>query len=76
MPANELLILGFSVWFFVKLLLLFGIAVYLVFAVVVIRQVGLMTETVDMPFDPTLRTLAWAHLIFAMSVFLIALFAL
>lgn len=72
----ELVFLEASFWLLLKIFILLGITLYFVFAVVVIKQVSLMTETVQMPIDPTLRTLAWAHLIFAIAVFLIALLTL
>lgn len=72
----EFTFLEASFWLLLKVFILLGIALYFVFAVVVIKQVNLMTETVEMPVDPTLRTLAWAHFIFALAVFLIALFTL
>lgn len=61
------------VWTLLKLFFLFGIGLYIVFAGVVIKQVNLMTETVKMPLEPTLKTIAWAHLILALAAFLLAL---
>lgn len=65
-----------SVWFLVKIFFLVGISVYLIFAVVLIKQVNLMLETVEETLDGFLRTVARAHLVFALAVFLIALFTL
>lgn len=56
-----------------KLLFLSGIALYIVFAFMVVRQVQLMTQTVAIPFDPILRLIAWVHLFLAIGVFLLAL---
>ena len=72
----DLVLVGFSIWFFAKIFFLFGIGLYLIFALVVVKQVNLMTETIELPADPLLRTLAWAHLIFAMAIFLFALISL
>lgn len=66
----------FNVWFLVKLLFLFALAIYLVFASVVLRQVYLMTETIKVGFEFPVRVIAWLHLFAAIGVFLIALFTL
>jgi len=52
--------------------LLFAIAMYIVFALVVIRQIDLMTKTVRTPVTPVLRMIGWAHLIASCVVWLIA----
>lgn len=59
-----------------KLLFLSGIALYIVFAFMVVRQVQLMTQTITIPFDPILRLIAWVHLFLAIGVFLLALIIL
>lgn len=64
------------IWVLLKLFFLFGIGLYIVFAGVVIKQVNLMTETVHLPLEPTLKTIAWIHLIFSLAVFLLALLIL
>jgi len=65
-----------NIWFIVKLLFLFALAIYLIFASVVVRQVYLMTETVKVGFEFPVRIIAWVYLFGAISVFLIALFTL
>lgn len=64
---------SFDVWSLVKLFFLFGILIYIVFALVVVRQVSLMTSTVEAPLSASLRVLSWAHLAFAVFVFLLSL---
>lgn len=59
-----------------KLLFLSGIALYIVFAFMVVRQVQLMTQTITIPFDPILRLIAWVHLFLTIGVFLLALIIL
>ena len=59
-----------------KFLILVFLALYILFAIVLIRQVRLMTETLDVNFDDFLRLISYVHLFFAGSVFLIALFNL
>ncbi len=56
--------------------LLLAIAMYIVFALVVIRQIDLMTKTVRTPLTPVLRMVGWGHLIASVVVWLIALISL
>lgn len=65
-----------NIWFIVKLLFLFALAIYLVFASVVVRQVYLMTTTVKVGFEFPVRIIAWLHLFVAIGVFLSALLTL
>ncbi len=65
-----------DLWFIVKLLFLFALSIYLIFAMVVVRQVYLMTETVKVGFEFPVRIIAWTFLFSAILVFLIALFTL
>lgn len=65
-----------DLWFIVKLLFLFALVIYLIFALVVVRQVYLMTETVKVGFEFPVRIIAWIFLFGALGVFLIALFTL
>lgn len=65
-----------NIWFVTKILFLFAIAIYLVFATVIVRQVYLMTNTVKIGFEFPVRMIAWLHLAAAIFVFLIALFTL
>lgn len=69
-------VLGFSVWAVVKLLFLFGLLVYIIFSLVVIRQVNLMTKTLEVGFESPLKTAAVVHLLLAIGVFILALIIL
>lgn len=64
------------VWEVAKFLLLFGILLYLVFAVLVIRQVQLMTRTLTGEMDQVVRILSWVHFGLAVAIFLLALVVL
>ncbi len=57
----------------VKLFIMFGLTVYVVFGLVVIRQVSLMTRTIKSSITPTLRLLGYVHMIAAIVVWIIAL---
>lgn len=67
---------GIPALFIIKLLVLFGLALYIVFALVVVRQVQLMTDTVDVGFETPVRMLAIVHLVFALAVFGLAMVVL
>lgn len=64
------------IWSLVKIAFLFAALIYLVFAGVVVRQVYLMTTTLQVGFEMPVRALAWAHLFLAIAVFLFVLFSL
>lgn len=66
-------ILGISVWFAVKMFVLLFLAIYIVFALVVIRQIALMSGTLDMGLNLPIRFIGWGHFLFAVGVFVIAL---
>lgn len=69
-------ILGISVWLIAKIFILFALAIYLVFAVVVIRQVNLMIATVEVGFETPIRLLAWGHFLFSVGIFILAILIL
>jgi len=66
-------LVNFDPWFIVKLAFLIFLAVYLAFAVIVIRQVQLMVKTLNGSFDLPLQILSFVHMAFAAFVFLMAM---
>lgn len=68
--------LNISIWTIVKIFVLIGFAIYGVFAVVLVRQVKLMTETLDAGLDEFVKFLSYVHLAFAVLVFILALIIL
>ncbi|OGD62280.1 hypothetical protein A2160_00605 [Candidatus Beckwithbacteria bacterium RBG_13_42_9] len=74
-PFEQLLQSLFTadVWGLVKLAVLLFMGVYLVFAIVIVRQIKLMINVLDGNLNLPLRLLALAHLVFAGLVFLMAL---
>lgn len=68
--------LTFNPWIFVKLLFLIGLLIYLAFAVIVVRQVNLMTQTLNGTFEASLKLISWIHLGVTISIFLLALIIL
>lgn len=65
-----------GIWDIAKLFVLFGLLLYLVFAVVVIREVKLMTRTVTGRLDSVVRVVAWVHFALSVGIFLVALIVL
>jgi len=68
--------LGISVWLVAKIAALILLGMYLIFALVVVRQVQLMTDTIAVGFEVPIRLFSYLHLIFAVLVFLTALIML
>jgi len=69
-------ILGVSVWFIIKIFVLISMLLYIAFALVIVRQVQLMTKTLKAGFEFPVKTLALLHLISAAVVFALALIIL
>ena len=67
------LIFGISIWLVVKVFVLLALVMYIVFSLVVIRQIRLMLETVDMGLNLPIRFIGWGHFLFAVGIFVIAL---
>ncbi len=56
-----------------KAFVLIGLAVYSIFAVVMVRQEHLMADVLEESFEPVLRLLVYIHLLAAIATFLLAL---
>ena len=67
---------GFNIWILIKALSLVLLGMYLVFSLVVVRQVKMMTDTLQLGFESITKTLAYIHLLFAVFVFLAAIIIL
>lgn len=70
------MILGIDIWFIAKLFVLVGLGVYLAFSAVVVRQVMLMTETLEVGFEQAVKFFSFVHFFAAILVFILALFFL
>lgn len=77
-PIDRLLeiLLGIQVWDVAKLLVVFSLLLYIGFAVVVIRQVNLMSQALNGTVGLPIKTVAWVHFLLAIAVFLLAIFLL
>jgi hypothetical protein len=69
-------IFGISIWLVVKIATLILLGMYLVFALVVVRQIRLMTSTLSLGYEGFIIFLGYIHLAFAVLVFLAALIIL
>lgn len=66
-------ILSFAIWDLTKIGLLVFLFLYLIFALLVVRQVGLLTSVLGTHFSPLFRTVGFLHVLLAVVAFLFAL---
>ncbi len=76
MSQDLIPLLGVSVWFIAKIFVVFAILLYVIFALVVVRQVQLMTDTLEVGFESQVRLLSFIHLLFAIAVLIFAIIVL
>lgn len=69
-------IFGISIWLVVKVASLILLGMYLIFALIVVRQIKLLTSTLTLGFETPITLLGYIHLSFAILVFLAALIIL
>jgi hypothetical protein len=69
-------VLGIQVWIIIKIAALVLLGIYLIFAWVIVRQVRLMTSTLQLGFEAPVKFLSYIHMAFAIFVFLSALIIL
>lgn len=62
-----------SIWDVAKIFVSFALLLYAAFAAVVVRQAGLMTETLHDQLAVIVKTIAFIHLAVAILVFFLAL---
>jgi hypothetical protein len=61
-----------DVWLIAKFVSIIGMIIYLIFSLVVVRQVQLMTDTLQVPHERFVRILSFAHFLFAAGVLILA----
>lgn len=78
MSLEDLLntLLRIQVWDIVKVLLETALLIYVIFALITIRQVELMGHVVGITLTPALRLIAVVHFFISVGIFLLALFIL
>jgi hypothetical protein len=69
-------IFSLSIWAIAKWLFLFAFFLYIIFSLVIIRQVNLMNKTLEVNFEKPIALLSYIHFLFAVGVFIFAFLAL
>ncbi|MEK7472489.1 MAG: DUF5657 family protein [Patescibacteria group bacterium] len=64
------------IWSIIKVLILVFLLIYIIFAFVVVKQVKLMTVTLEVGFENQLKLLSIIHLLFAIAVLVFAIIVL
>ena len=57
-----------SFWAVIKIFVLIFLGIYIIFALVVIKQISLMTQTIEIGFEKQLKILGYLHFLFATAV--------
>lgn len=69
-------LISIQIWTISKAIVCFALFLYIIFAVVVVRQVRLMTEAIDFSLDWFLKMVAMIHLLGAIFILLLAIIIL
>lgn len=67
---------GPDVYLIAKVAVIFLLGIYSVFALVIVRQVGLMNRTLELGFENVIAVFSYLHLFFAIGLLLISIFVL
>lgn len=62
--------------FFLKIAAIFFLLLYLIFSAVLIRQVKIMTDTLEVGLENPVKILVFLHFVFALGVLLLSIFIL
>ena len=68
-----LLLISFWPWAYIKFFLLVLMVFYLIFSVILFRQIDLMSQMVEAQITPALKLIGLIHLGLALAVFLAVL---
>ena len=64
------------IFLLIKVGLIIFLFLYLIFAAVVIRQVKMMTETLEVGFETQIKFIVLLHFVIALVVFLMSIFVI
>lgn len=67
---------GVSIWLIAKIFVLIALTIYIIFALVVVKQVNLMTETLEVEIESIIRLISYLHLFAAIGIFILAILIL
>lgn len=70
---NESVAIDF-IWFIVRAIVVFGFFIYIIFAFIVVKQVKLMTDTLELGFEKGIKLLSYFHLFLSLISFIAAIF--
>ncbi len=56
----------------VKGMFLVGLLVYLAFAIIIVRQVGIMNEALEDPHNGVVKLFAWMHLVMTIMLLIVS----
>lgn len=73
---DEIIIGQTIFWEAVRWFTIISLLIYIGFSLIVIRQVTLMTDTLEVGFEEPVRILALFHFIFAVATFIVAILTL
>ncbi len=74
-PASPVLISADFLFFVFKTLFLVAFAIYVIYALVIVRQISLMIKTVSAPLEYILSIFGYIHLALAVWIWILALLA-
>lgn len=72
-PSNPYLFSTAFLFDILKLMILIGFGIYIIFALVIVRQIQIMTRTIKTGIEMPILIVGLLHLGFALAVFLVAL---
>jgi len=79
MPISEIMINQTSpinIWQYAKILYITFFAIYLIFSLIVVRQIKLMVATIDGKLSPAIKIIGWINLGFSILILVLSLILL
>jgi len=73
---NNMPILSINLMAIVKIFVILALSIYVIFSLVVIKQVKLMTETVEIGTEWLMKIVSYIHFLFAVAVLIFAIIIL
>jgi hypothetical protein len=65
-----------TIWSVVKIFVIIALAIYAIFAAVVLKQIKMMTDTIEVGFETPVKFIGLVHFLFAVGVLVFALIIL
>jgi hypothetical protein len=66
-------LVGISIWAVVKIFVVVGAVMFVIFSFVVVRQAKLMTDTLELGFEGVIKLFSYIHLALALLLLILAL---